>query len=144
MSLHLVVAHLDDQLRTHPRLVQLAGAPAVRLGDAAFGRILQQRQQPFGDLLPLAGRNGARADVVEPAVVAVEAEEQRRDLGLVALPPDSEDGAVGGSVLFDLDYGVARARLIRGRQTLCDDPVEPERLEALEPRARSRGRSRCG
>ena len=45
-------------------------------------------------------------------------------------------------MLLHLHDCVARARLIGGRQALRDDTVEPERLEALEPRARIGSRPR--
>ena len=44
VALHLVVAHLDDELRPDRRLLELAGAPAVRLGEAPVRRVLDQRQ----------------------------------------------------------------------------------------------------
>ena len=42
-SLHLVVAHLDDELRPDGCLLELAAAPAVGLREAALGRVLEKR-----------------------------------------------------------------------------------------------------
>ena len=79
VALHLVVAHLDDELRLHRRLRELARAPAVRLREAAVRRALQQRPDPLQDLVVAARGDRGGADVVELAVVAVEAEQQRRE-----------------------------------------------------------------
>src|SRR5262249_35548102 len=80
-ALHLVVAHLDDELRSDGRLLEVAGPPSGRLGEVLpLGRVLEQRQDALRDLVGRPGCDRAPADVVEPAVVAVEAEEQRRDL----------------------------------------------------------------
>src|SRR5690349_11264634 len=38
VALDLVIAHLDDELRPHRLLAELAGAPAVRLREAPLGR----------------------------------------------------------------------------------------------------------
>src|SRR5205823_5667969 len=95
-ALDLVVAHLDHELRPDGRLLELACPPAIRLREAPVGGVLEQRQHALADLRAPAGRDRARADVVEPAVVAVEAEQQRRDRGPIALPADADDDAVGG------------------------------------------------
>ena len=71
VALHLVVADLDDQLRLHRRLRQLARAPAIRLREAAVRRALQQRPDALQDLVMAARRDRGGADVVELAVVAV-------------------------------------------------------------------------
>src|SRR6185503_5550077 len=78
-ALHLVVAHLDDDLRPHGRLLELAAAPAVRLREAALGRVLEEGQDDVRDLVVPRGRDCGRADVVEVAVVAPEAEQERGD-----------------------------------------------------------------
>src|SRR5439155_19945779 len=80
VALHLVVADLDDELGPHRRLLELAGAPAVRLAEAPLGRVLEQRLHESRDLgLDLRG-DGRRADAVELALLVVQAEEERRDL----------------------------------------------------------------
>src|SRR5262245_48859201 len=68
-ALHLVVAHLDDELLPDGRLLEVAGAPAVRFREAPLGGILEQRHDPCRDLVLLARCDGARADVVDAAVV---------------------------------------------------------------------------
>src|SRR5689334_5998276 len=50
VALHLVVAHLDYELRPDGRLLELAAAPAVRLGEAAVGCALEQRLHELQDL----------------------------------------------------------------------------------------------
>ena len=94
VRLHLVVTHLDDELGPHRRLLELAAAPAVRLGEAALGRVLEQREHARRDLVVACGRDGGRADVVDLAVVAVEAEEKRRDAIGARLPAHADDDAV--------------------------------------------------
>src|SRR5262249_28863821 len=125
----------DDELRPDRRLLELARPPAVRFREAAVRGVLEQRQHALRDLGAAAGGDRARADVVETAVVAIEAEEQRRDRLATAFPAHAGDDAVGGLVLLHLDDAVARAGQIRGVQSLRDDAVEPERLEAVEPAA---------
>ena len=136
VALHLVVAHLDHQLRPERRLLELARSPPVRLREPPVGCVDEQRQHAPRDVLPRPRRDGARADVVELAVLAIEPEQQRRDRARVALPPQPDDDAVRRLVLLHLDHPVARARQVRRRQMLRDDAVEPERLEPLEPPAR--------
>ena len=86
VALHLVVAHLDHELRPHrapPRARPCPSGSARR--SAQSGSSLEQRQHALRHLGAPRRRDRARADVVEPAVVAVEAEQQRRDL-LAARP----------------------------------------------------------
>ncbi len=45
VRLHLVVAHLDHELRPNRRLLELAAAPAVRLREAALGCVLEERRR---------------------------------------------------------------------------------------------------
>ena len=79
-ALHLVVAHLGDELGPQRLLLEPAAAPAVRLREAPVGRLVEQRQHLLGDRVVLARRDRGRADVVDLAVVVVEPEQQRRDL----------------------------------------------------------------
>src|SRR5262249_62381535 len=52
VALHLVVAHLDDELRPDRGLLELARAPAVRLGEVLpLGGVAEQRQHPLRDLI---------------------------------------------------------------------------------------------
>src|SRR5580765_6116225 len=81
VALHLVVAHLRDELGPDRRLGQLAGAPPVRLREAAVGCVLQQRLDALEDLIVLARGDGGRADVVDLPLLPVEAEQERCDAG---------------------------------------------------------------
>ncbi len=148
VRLHLVVAHLDDELGPQRRLLELAAAPAVRLGEAALGRVLEQREHALGDLVVARGRDGRRADVVDLAVVAVEAEEERRDAIGPRLPAHADDDAVGRLLGLHLHDSVPRAGEVREIAALGDHAVEADRFEAVEPAerlvaiARWRGRAR--
>ncbi len=137
VALHLVEADLDHELRPHCRLLELTASPAVGLGEAAVGRLGEKRQHAGGYLLARASGDRAGADVVEPAVFAVEAEQQRRERLGGALPANPDHDAVGRAVLLDLgSHRIARGRADRrGRGAVRDHPVETEGLEAVEPRA---------
>src|SRR5829696_10220785 len=78
VALHLVVADLGHELVPERRLLEPLIAPAVRLREAAFGALVEQGQHPGGDLIVVAGADRRRADVVDFAVLPVEAEQQRR------------------------------------------------------------------
>src|SRR5438874_7238063 len=114
VALHLVVPDLDDELRPDGRLLELARPPAVRLGEASLLRSLQQRQYARGDLFPARRGDRTRADVVEAPVVAVQPEQERRDLLLRArLPAQAHDDGIGGLLLLHLDDALARAGQVR-------------------------------
>ena len=82
----------------------------------------------------LARGDRGRADVVDLAVVAVEAEQQRREPGRLLLPAHAEDDAVRGLVLLDLDDGLARAGPVREPEPLRDHAVEAaESSESSQP-----------
>src|SRR5262249_36399677 len=132
-SLHLVVADLDDELRTDGGLLELAGAPAVRLAEPALGRVLEQRLHELGDLRLDPRCDRRRADVVELALPVVETEQQGRDLTRVLLPTHAGDHAVGRLVLLDLHDRLARSRLVLETEALRDHTVETRGLEAVEP-----------
>ena len=102
-ALHLVVAHLDDELGPDGRLLELAAAPAVRLREAALRRVLEERQHGFRDLRVARGGDRGGADVVEPAVVVEQTEQERGDPALsVALPakPATTQSAVFSGFTF--------------------------------------------
>ena len=82
------------------------------------------------------GRDGRRADVVDLSVVAVEAEQQRRDAVGPRLPAHADDDAVGGLLRLHLHDAVARAGEVREVAALRDHAVEADRLEAVEPAER--------
>src|SRR5260370_1148043 len=78
------------------------------------------------------GAERARADVVEVPVVAVEAEQQRRDGRATALlPANADDHAVRRFVRLHLDDAVARAGEIGKPELLRDDTVEAGGLQRL-------------
>src|ERR671912_1392017 len=74
VALHLVVAHLRHELVSERSLLQPYVAPAVGLREAALRALVQERQHPTRDLGVAAGADRGRADVVDLAVRAVEAE----------------------------------------------------------------------
>ena len=78
-------------------------------------------------------RDGRRSDVVDLAVVAVEAEEEGGDPVGARLPADADDDAVGRLLGLHLHDAVAGAGEVWRVATLGDDSVETDRLEALEP-----------
>ena len=133
VPLHLVVAHLDHELRPHRRLLEAAAPPAVLLGEAALGRPGEQWLHQREDLLLAARGDGARADVVEPPVVLVEPEQERRERGRLRLPADADDDAVRRPVLLHLLHRLARAGEVRRVEPLRDHAVEADRVEPGEP-----------
>src|SRR5205807_5799228 len=81
VALHLVVAHLDHELRPDGCFLEAARPPAVRLREAARVGAFEQWLHEGQDLGLSAGCDRARADVVEPAVLLVETEQERRERG---------------------------------------------------------------
>src|SRR5579864_1646553 len=49
-ALHLVVAHLDDELGLHARLLELARSPAIRLRDVPLRIVHEEREKTCRDL----------------------------------------------------------------------------------------------
>src|SRR5437763_221400 len=138
MLLELVEPDLADELRADAGLLQLARPPAIRLGEAALGRALEERQDERGDLVVPPGADSRRADVAELAVVVVEPEEERRDPALgLRLPAHADDHAVRGPVRLHLDDALAGAGEIRQPVPLGDHAVEAGRLEPVQPLLRS-------
>src|SRR5262249_7792618 len=102
--LELVEAHLDDELGLERRLLELAGAPAVRLAEAPVVLLVDERDDLRRDLGLVLRADRGRADVVEVPVVAVQAEPERRDgLAAAPLPADPGHHAVRRLVRLDLD-----------------------------------------
>src|SRR5205085_8838291 len=85
--LELVEAHLDDELRLERRLFEAVGSPAVRFAEAAVALGVEQGEDFRGDLRLVLCADRGGADVVQLALVAVEAEEERRDRVAAALLP---------------------------------------------------------
>src|SRR3954451_9295087 len=132
--LELVEAHLDDELRLERLFLELAGAPAIWLGEPPVVLRVQKGQHEGGDLVLALRADRSRADVVEMAVVVVEPEEKRRDRALRALlEADAGDHAVRGLVRLDLHHTVTRAGQVRQSEALRDDAVEACGLQRLQP-----------
>ena len=117
VALHLVVAHLDHELGSHCRLLELAAAPAVRLREAPLGRVLEQRQHVLRELVVTARarRRPSRRSRAR----------RRRGRGRAggsrSFPASPfqrtpDDDAVGVLLLLHLDHAVARARQVRRRR----------------------------
>jgi hypothetical protein len=136
VALHLVVAHLCHELGPERGLLEVAGPPAVGLGEAPLRCVLHQRLDELQDLGVLLRAHGRRADVVEFSVLAVEPEEQRREVRRLRLPAHSDDGAVRGLVRLHLCDRLARAGPVGEVEPLRDHAVQPRRLERVEPGAR--------
>src|SRR5207302_9777517 len=112
VALHLVVAHLDDQLGPDGGFLEPARSPAVLLGEAALGSPFEERPDEGQDHGLPTRRDGARPDVVEATVVLVESKQQRRERGRLRLPAHADDDAVRRPVLLHLRDRVTRARQV--------------------------------
>src|SRR4051812_6424397 len=101
--LELVVADLGNELRLQRDLLEVAGAPAVRLREHAVVLLVDQQRPERSDLVVLLRADGARADVVELSVVGVQPEQQRRDLraaaGLQRRPTTTQSAVLYGFTL---------------------------------------------
>ena len=143
--LELVVAHLDHELGPERGLLELAGAPAARLGEAAFARLVHEWEHLCGDLVVSLRADRGGAHVVEVPVVGVEPEQQRRDrVAAALLPADARDDAVRRLVRLHLHDAVARAGEVRQSQPLRDHAVEAGGLERAQPFAALLGVVRDG
>src|SRR5438477_4051719 len=118
VSLDLVVADLADELRAHRRLLEPAGAPAVRFRESSLWRPVEQREDSLGDLRVLARSDRGAADVVDLAVVVVQAEQQRRGSRRLLLPAQADDDAIGRLVRLHLQHAVPRAGQVRKPELL--------------------------
>src|SRR5439155_4834184 len=92
LSLHLVVPHLNHEVWRHVyvHVHELAGTMAVYLRQALVVGSLQQRPHPCGDVVMSTSRHIARADVVEMAVLVIEAETKLANV-LIALRDAFDD-----------------------------------------------------
>ena len=103
----------------------------------AVALLVEQRQHQRRDLVVALRADRRRADVVEMAVVGVEAEQERRDRRAAArLQAHAGDDAVGRLVRLHLHDAVARAGEVRQAELLRDHAVEAGRLQRLQPLAR--------
>ena len=159
-ALHVVVGHLDDQLRPqrHPGQV-LLGVPAadgarqparrlrVGLGPRAprvAGEVLDRVRRELVDQL---GAGAIGNDAATPTCWSAPSSSYRPSssepttpAGLV--PAVAGDHAVGGALVLDLEHGPL-VGLVGAVQRLGDDAVEAGALELLEPVLRGRRRRRC-
>ena len=81
---------------------------------------------------------GAHADVVQPTLVVVQAEQQRADALAVLVDAVAGDDAVGGALVLHLHQRALVGR-VRIGEPLGDHAVEPGALELDEPPLRRRG-----
>ena len=143
VALHLVVAHLGDELRPERRLLELAGAPAVRLREAAVGASCRAAAARARRSRRGARADRRRADVVELAVVAVEPEQQRRELlGFVLFQrtPTTTQSAVLCSFTFATPRASRAGRAARAASRSRRRAPRP-RSVASQPRASSARRA---
>ena len=133
--------------------VQRDCAPGLRAGltrDRRVGpvapRVAVERAVAVGRELvdqlgsPRRGEAAGDPDVVQHAVVVVEAEQQRPDPQAVLVRTGAGDHDVGGALVLHLQHR-ALALGVGAVERLGHDAVEPRALEALEP---TRGESRLG
>jgi hypothetical protein len=123
----VVVAHLGDEFR--PQRLPL-GAPGVRPTAWAAGRVarearrLDQALERLRQRRPLCiGDAGGEADMVEAALVVVEAKEQRADLAALRFVPEAADDAIGRAHALDLEHG-ALAGFVRALDPLRHDAID--------------------
>src|SRR6185437_6064352 len=111
-------------------------APAARAARGAAGEALAapQRLQPGGERRALATRDRrGKADMVEPTLGVVQAEQQRADLPPRPQIAEAADHAVGGAPALHLHHRVTFARAVRAIEPLGHYPVLPRR-RPVEPR----------
>ena len=151
--LHVVVRDLRDELGANrlPRQI-LSLTPAALHSRPPVGSIVRRRFGPGAPRVPvegmlaigrqklhelatlLVGEARTHADVLEVAVVVVEAEEERADRRSlrVLVPAESGDNAIAVALVLDLEHD-APVRLIDAVLRFCHHAVEARTLEAPEP-----------
>src|SRR5262249_2232174 len=164
--LHVVVRDLTDALRPErlPAQIFPAVPPAGRTGQPlslragfllchgpippwmVFERIGAHPRQLDDELLAHGCRERrGDPDMVERAIVVVQAEQERADhrAGALLVPAEAGDYAVSRAFVLHLDHR-AFSGAIGLVETLCHDTIEAGALEAVEPvrRKRSIARSR--
>src|SRR5437660_6055253 len=98
-------------------------------------RILAIGLKKLHQLAPLfIGEAGGDADVLEVAVVVIQAEQQRTNRGFLAafVPAESGDDAVAFTLVLHLEHH-ALVRLVGSVLTFGDDAIESGALESLKP-----------
>src|SRR5262249_6505701 len=133
----VVVADLADKFGLECLPFAAAfGAPATGAAGSFAGES-GTATQPFDDGLEfpslLRGEAGAEADVIELAMVVVEAKEQRADGFIFAGIAKTADHAIGGADALDLLHRGAFARGVRQVCALGDDAVEAGRGAFFHP-----------
>src|SRR5262249_20552390 len=110
----MVVANLDHELRFQRLpLRRAAGGPSAwTVGRAAGDSRRRAESLEFQRERLLVGRRDRRgeAHVVQEAILAVEAEQERSDHGFALVIPETADHAVGAAIVFDLLHAGALAR----------------------------------
>ena len=134
VRLHLVVAHLDDELGADRRLLELAATPAVWLREAAVGRIPEQRDE--------RASRSRRASPARPPPSRRSRSRRRRRRGRAASSRSDPDATSSGaptttqSAVFS-GFTLTTPSREPGRygevDALRDHAVEPDGLEAVEP-----------
>ncbi len=84
----------------------------------------------------LFAETGAEADVVELAMIVVQAEQQRADFPALLGVAEAADDAVGGADALDLDHAGALAGCVLAVEALGDNAVEPMGGAAADPALR--------
>ena len=145
-----VVPHLDHQLRLHRHPLHRAPRrPATRTarrvaGETAALQLFQLRRQRLAVERP---QRRGEADMVEPARLAIQAEQQRPDFLLAALGgrgvAEAADDAVGAAQVLDLEHG-ALAWPVGFVETLGDDAIQRSAAGLAQPFAGIGKASRLG
>ena len=131
VALHLVVAHLRHELRPHRRLLELAAAPPVRLGESPLGRVLQQRLHARQDLVVALRADGRRTrrSRSRPCRCRGRAAAWR---GATASPSSARRRRRSRPLLNGFTFVTASRApgQVREAEALRDHAVQPGRLEA--------------
>ena len=134
VSLHLVVPHLDDELRPHGLLLEAAPAPAVRLGEAPVGRLARAAAPP--------ARRSSHAGPQRPPPSRRSRSPRRRRRGRGAASrcgrgfdfqrsPTTTQSAVRSGFTFTTAPRPPGSTGLSSR--FATTPSRPEELEVLEP-----------
>jgi hypothetical protein len=125
----VVVLDFDDQLGDEGlELAGALGAPAAGTTGAAAGEaggLAEGFQLPRERAALGGGDRRCETDVVEQAVVAIEAEEERADQFGIRAVTETADDAIGGAEILDLLHGAgALAGFVGSVEVLGDDAVQ--------------------
>ena len=125
----VVVLELGDELGFEGLPLGAAfGGPAAWAAGGVAGEAGRRDEwlEHFGEFFALVGfEGGAEADVVEEALVIVEAEQERAEEGFgIGCVAEAAYHTVGGAEPFYFDHAVAIGGLIGHVKALGDDAVE--------------------